>query len=226
MLRGQPPRQGLYDPQNEHDACGVSFVCDIGGRRSHDVLLTGFAALCNMEHRGAQGADINTGDGAGVLIQIPDRFYRDVVPFDLPAAGSYATGIAFIPQADKHTGIAQSEVERILAEEGLDTLGWRDVPVEESVIGSAALMTMPTFRQIFVCAEGLSDLDLDRRAFIARKRIEHEIQIPPDTPAPANAAPATPGESNHEPATAAPATPGESNHEPATAAPATPGESN
>ncbi|MXW61869.1 MAG: hypothetical protein F4003_08840, partial [Acidimicrobiaceae bacterium] len=215
MLRGQPPRQGLYDPQNEHDACGVSFVCDIGGRRSHDVLLTGFAALCNMEHRGAQGADINTGDGAGVLIQIPDRFYRDVVPFDLPAAGSYATGIAFIPQADKHTGIAQSEVERILAEEGLDTLGWRDVPVEESVIGSAALMTMPTFRQIFVCAEGLSDLDLDRRAFIARKRIEHEIQIPPDTPAPANTAPATPGESN-----TAPATPGESNHEPATAAPA------
>ena len=177
MLRAQPPRQGLYDPRNEHDACGVSFVCDIGGRRSHDVLLTGFAALCNMEHRGAQGADINTGDGAGVLIQTPDRFYRDVVPFDLPGEGEYATGIAFIPQADKHAGIAQSEVERIVAEQGMVTLGWRDVPVEESVIGSAALMTMPTFRQIFISAEGLSGLDLDRRAFIARKRIEHEIQI-------------------------------------------------
>ena len=177
MLRAQPPRQGLYDPRNEHDACGVSFVCDIGGRRSHDVLLTGFAALCNLEHRGAQGADINTGDGAGVLIQTPDRFYRDVVPFDLPGEGEYATGIAFIPQADKHAGIAQREVERIVAEQGMVTLGWRDVPVEESVIGSAALMTMPTFRQIFISAEGLSGLDLDRRAFIARKRIEHEIQI-------------------------------------------------
>ncbi|MDE0606480.1 MAG: glutamate synthase large subunit [Acidimicrobiaceae bacterium] len=217
MLRGQPPRQGLYDPQNEHDACGVSFVCDIAGRRSHDVLLTGFAALCNMEHRGAQGADVNTGDGAGILIQTPDRFYRDVVPFTLPPAGFYATGIAFIPQADKRTGTAQSEVERILAEEGLDTLGWRDVPVEESVIGSAALMTMPTFKQIFVCAEGLSDLDLDRRAFIARKRIEHEIRIPPDT------APATPGADAHAPT--APATPGDNTAPaPPDAAPATPGD--
>ena len=178
MLRGQPSRQGLYDPRNEHDACGVSFVCDISGRRSHDVLLTGFAALCNMEHRGAQGADINTGDGAGVLIQTPDRFYRDVVPFELPEPGCYATGIAFIPQTDKNAGIAQLEIERIMAEEGMVTLGWRDVPVDESVIGSAALMTMPIFRQIFVRAEGLSGLDLDRRAYIARKRIEHEIRVP------------------------------------------------
>ncbi len=180
MLRGLPLRQGLYDPRNEHDACGVSFVCDIGGRRSHDILLTGLVALCNMEHRGAQGADINTGDGAGVLIQTPDRFYRDVVPFDLPASGAYATGIAFIPQSDKHSDVTRGEVERIIAEEGMVTLGWRDVPVDESVIGSAALMTMPTFRQVFVSAEGLSGIDLDRRAFIARKRIEHEIQIPAD----------------------------------------------
>lgn len=177
MLRGKPPRQGLYDPRNEHDACGVSFVCDISGRRSHDVLLTGLVALCNMEHRGAQGADINTGDGAGVLIQIPDCFYRDVVPFDLPSAGEYATGIAFIPQADTDHAHTQSEVERIFAEEGMDTLGWRDIPVDESVIGSAAFMTMPTFKQIFVCAEGLSGLELDRRAFIARKRIEHEVLV-------------------------------------------------
>ena len=180
MLRGQPPRQGLYDPRNEHDACGVSFVCDISGHRSHDVLLTGFAALCNMEHRGAQGADINTGDGAGVLIQTPDRFFRDVVPFDLPDALEYATGIAFIPQGDKSARVAQHEVERIIAEEGMVTLGWRDVPVDESVIGSAALMTLPIFRQIFISAEGLSGIDLDRRAFIARKRIEHEIRIPAD----------------------------------------------
>ncbi len=186
MLRGQPPRQGLYDPRNEHDACGVSFVCDIAGRRSHDVLLTGFAALCNMEHRGAQGADINTGDGAGILIQTPDRFYRDVVPFELPEPGCYATGVAFIPRTDRREGVAraglsQEEIERIINEEGMVTLGWRDVPVDESVIGSAALMTMPIFRQIFISAEGLSGLDLDRRAYIARKRIEHEIRIPAPT---------------------------------------------
>ena len=178
LLRPQPSRQGLYDPRFEHDACGVSFVCDIAGRRSHDVLLTGLAALCNMEHRGAQGADVNTGDGAGILIQTPDRFYRDTLQFDLPQQGCYATGIAFIPQADADTAKTQREIERIFSEEGMDTLGWRGVPVDESVIGSAALMTMPIFRQVFVHAESLSGADLDRRAYIARKRIEHEIEVP------------------------------------------------
>ena len=169
--------QGLYNPRFEHDSCGVSFVCDIAGRRSRDVLLTGFAALCNLEHRGAQGSDINTGDGAGILIQIPDRFYREVVGFDLPEPGAYATGIAFIPKEGSAANTAQREVEQIIGQEGLVTLGWRDVEVDPSVIGSAALMTMPTFRQIFVSCEGQRGLDLDRRAYIARKRIEHEISV-------------------------------------------------
>ena len=96
--RDLPPAQGLYHPRNEHDACGLNFVCDMHGRKSHEIVAKAIGALCNLEHRGARGADINTGDGAGILIQVPDRFFRDVVAFDLPEAGAYATGMAFLPQ--------------------------------------------------------------------------------------------------------------------------------
>ena len=182
MAGGLPSRQGLYDPRSEHDSCGVSFVCDIGGRAGHDIVVKGIGALCNLEHRGAKGADINTGDGAGILVQVPDRFYRDVVPFDLPPAGAYATGIAFLPQDDDVALIAAEAVERILDEEGLEVLGWREVATDESILGSASLMTMPTFRQLFVRAvendPPIGGVGLDRRAFIARKRIEHEISVP------------------------------------------------
>jgi glutamate synthase (NADPH) large chain len=183
MVGDPPTRQGLYDPRHEHDACGVGFVCDIHGRATHDIVMLGIGALRNMEHRGAQGADINTGDGAGILIQIPDRFYRDVVPFDLPPAGEYATGIAFLPQSPNVAMVAAEAVERILDDEGLDVLGWRDVATDESMLGSGSLMTMPIFRQVFVhgaAGDGtpLRGIDLDRRAFIARKRIEHEISVP------------------------------------------------
>ncbi len=93
-----PRAQGLYDPANEHDACGVAFVVDLHGRQSHDLVGQGITALCNLQHRGASGCEVNTGDGAGILLQIPDRFLRAVVDFDLPAAGAYATGIAFLPE--------------------------------------------------------------------------------------------------------------------------------
>ena len=185
MVGDFPPQQGLYDPRNEHDSCGVSFVCDIHGRATHDLVMKGVGALCNMEHRGAQGADIHTGDGAGILIQVPDRFYRDVVSFDLPEAGNYATGIAFLPQDHKVAVIAAEAVENILTAEGLTVLGWRDVPIDESMLGSASLMTMPTFRQVFVAGTSASGatlrgVELDRLAFIARKRIEHEISLSAD----------------------------------------------
>ncbi|MEM7140651.1 MAG: glutamate synthase large subunit [Actinomycetota bacterium] len=178
-----PPQQGLYDPRNEHDSCGVSFVCDMHGRATHEIVMQGIGALCNMEHRGAQGADINTGDGAGILIQIPDRFYRDVLPFELPPKGQYATGIAFLPQDADVAMTAAEAVERILDDEGLEVLGWRDVGIDQSMLGTASLMTMPTFRQIFVRGDGpdgtpLEGIDIDRRAFVARKRIEHEISVP------------------------------------------------
>ena len=173
-----PTPQGLYHPRHEHDSCGVNFVCDMHGRASHDIVVKGIGALCNMEHRGAKGADINTGDGAGLLIQIPDRFYRDVVSFDLPEPGAYATGVAFLPQEPAVADEAADKVERILVDEGLSVLGWRDMPVDQSILGAASLMTMPTFRQLFVVADdGSTGIDLDRMAFIARKRIEHEISV-------------------------------------------------
>ena len=93
-----PPAQGLYRPQNEHDACGVSFVANIKGVPSHEIVQQGLQALCNMEHRGASGAEVNTGDGAGILIQMPDAFFRAVLPFDLPEPGRYAAGMVFMPQ--------------------------------------------------------------------------------------------------------------------------------
>ncbi len=173
--RDLPNTQGLYHPRNEHDSCGVSFVCDIHGRSSHDIVVKGITALCNMAHRGAKGADIHTGDGAGILLQIPDRFYRDVVAFDLPPVGEYATGIAFLPQNPAAADQAAAQVERIAESEGLKVIGWRRIEIDESILGSGSLMTMPKFRQIFLAAEGLSGIDLDRRTYIARKRIEHEI---------------------------------------------------
>ncbi|MFF3568286.1 glutamate synthase large subunit [Nocardia jiangxiensis] len=176
---------GLYDPANEHDACGVAFVVDMHGRRSRDIVDKAITALLNLEHRGAAGAEPNSGDGAGILIQLPDKFFRAVLaengaPFELPPAGSYATGIAFLPQARREAARACYGVERIVREEGLVVLGWREVPIDETSLGALARDAMPTFRQLFIAspkdsAEQLSGLDLDRRAYVVRKRIEHEL---------------------------------------------------
>ncbi|MVU79816.1 glutamate synthase large subunit [Nocardia sp. ET3-3] len=171
---------GLYDPANEHDACGVAFVVDMHGRRSRDIVDKAITALLNLEHRGAAGAEPNSGDGAGILIQLPDKFFRAVVDFELPAEGSYATGIAFLPQARREAARAGYGVEKIVREEGLEVLGWREVPIDESSLGALSRDAMPTFRQIFIAspkdgAEQLSGLDLERRAYVIRKRIEHEL---------------------------------------------------
>ncbi len=176
-----PAPQGLYDPNFEHDACGVSFVVDIKGRRSHDIVAKGIEALCNMEHRGASGSEINTGDGAGILIQVPDAFFRELVSFELPPAGTYATGMAFIPTGSNSTTI-EVAMEKIVSSEGLAVLGWREVPTNSTMLGATALSVMPEFRQIFIAEKNsgsgdlLSGLDLERRAFIIRKRIEHEVE--------------------------------------------------
>ncbi len=167
--------QGLYDPRYEHDSCGVSFVCDINGKASHEIVALGVKALCNLEHRGALGADPLTGDGAGILIQIPDRFLRDVVDYSLPPAGQYATGIGFLPPASDDAAKAAAEVERIVESEGLRVIGWREVPVDVSVLGPGSRSAMPSFRQIFLSGDGLAGIELDRRVYLARKRIEHEI---------------------------------------------------
>src|SRR3954470_5908743 len=172
-----PRRQGLYDPAFEHDACGVAFVVDLHGRKSHDRVRQGLTALCNLDHRGASGSEVNTGDGAGITIQVPDRFLRDVVPFDLPPAGHYATGIAFLPAEPDDAAKAAATLDDIAAQEGVTVLGWRDVPTDPSMLGSSAAAAMPSFRQWFLAKDGLSGIDLDRWAYVVRKRGEHEAQV-------------------------------------------------
>jgi glutamate synthase (NADPH) large chain len=172
---------GLYDPANEHDACGVAFVADLRGRRSHDLVDKALTALRNLEHRGAKGADPETGDGVGLLTQIPDAFFRGVVPFELPEAGTYAAGTAFLPADDAAAEEAVAVIERIVAEEGLRLLGWREVPIAADCAGTSARETMPNFRQLFIGAQdgqqAETALAFERRAFCVRKRAEHEADV-------------------------------------------------
>jgi len=169
-----PSAQGLYNPADEHDACGVAMIATLTKQATHEVVAQALEALRNMEHRGATGAEPDSGDGAGILIRIPDEFYRSVVDFNLPAAGSYATGIAFIePEfSDQHA------IEAIAEEEKVRILGWRELPINDSSLGKTALSVMPRFVQIFIAGSAdESDLDLDRKAFAFRKRVEHALPI-------------------------------------------------
>ncbi len=179
----QPPGPiGLYDPRNEHDSCGVSFVANLKGVRSNELVLTGLKALTNMEHRGATGAEPDTGDGAGILIQVPDAFLRAVVEFDLPAAGGYAAGMAFLPADSGACEKAMAAIEATVDEVGLRVLGWRDVPVNPDCLGETARAAMPTFKQLFVAdPDGATGIDLDRKAFVARKRSRRELEGELDT---------------------------------------------
>lgn len=175
-----PKPQGLYDPANEHDSCGVAFVVDMHGRRSRDIVDKAITALVNLEHRGATGAEPNTGDGAGILLQVPDKFFRAVVDFDLPEEGSYVTGIAFLPQARAEAAKAAIGVEQIVSEEGLAVIGWREVPIDESSLGALTRDAMPTFRQVFIGQRAgtrspITGMDLERRAYVIRKRAEREL---------------------------------------------------
>ncbi|GAA2583841.1 glutamate synthase large subunit [Dactylosporangium fulvum] len=178
-----PQPQGLYDPAFEHDACGVAFVADIHGRKSHDVVFKGLSALRRMDHRGARGAEPNTGDGAGIMIQIPDAFLREVAGFELPPVGSYATGLAFLPTDDAAAERAMRVLEKYALVEGAQVLGWRDVPTDPTDLGATALAAMPRIRQVFVSAEklgapgqALSGLDLERVVYCVRKQAERETR--------------------------------------------------
>ncbi|WP_370333400.1 glutamate synthase large subunit [Mycolicibacterium hippocampi] len=181
LFSALPEPQGLYDPDNESDSCGVAMVADIRGRRSHSIVTDGLVALEHLEHRGAAGAEPNSGDGAGILIQLPVDLLREVVDFELPApaadgANTFAAGIGFLPQEPGARTAARDMVEIIAAEEGLEVLGWRDVPVdpEGAEVGVTALGCMPHMSQIFVSApeRKLGGIDLDRRVFPMRKRAE------------------------------------------------------
>ena len=166
-----PAAQGLYDPAQEHDACGVAFVVDGAGRASHDIVDQGLTALRNLEHRGASGSEPDSGDGAGLLVQVPDAFYRAVAPAPLPEPGRYAVGTAFLPTSPRAAVDAQLALERIAGEEGLAVLCWRDLPTDPAGagVGATASSVMPVFRQAFLVAAPDSAADmaqqvLERRA--------------------------------------------------------------
>jgi glutamate synthase (NADPH/NADH) large chain len=161
----------------------VAMVVDMHGRRSRTIVDHAITALLNLEHRGAAGAEQNSGDGAGIMIQVPDKFLRAVCDFELPAEGSYATGIAFLPQSSRDAALAVEGVEKIVEAEGLTVLGWREVPTDDSSLGALARDAMPTFRQLFIGwgerSDGMdpsaSGMDLERKAYVVRKRAEHEL---------------------------------------------------
>lgn len=185
-MDGRPAQQGMYDPRNEHDACGVGFVATLTGEASHALVEQALTVLTNLEHRGATGSEPDSGDGAGILLQVPDAFLRDEVTFELPEAGAYAVGIAFLPSDAQEAAKAVARIETMAGEEGLDVLGWRVVPVAPQLLGNGARATMPAFSQLFV-AGGTSQtesgggqntgLALDRKAFALRKRAEREAGV-------------------------------------------------
>jgi glutamate synthase (NADPH/NADH) large chain len=177
-----PPPQGLYDGAHEHDACGVAFVATLTGQASHDIVDKAITALRNLEHRGATGAEPDSGDGAGILIGVPDAFFRAVcgdLGFELPAPRAYAVGTAFLPGDEGEVTKTRRRIEEIAADEGLTVLGWRDVPTDSTTLGATALSVMPTFSQIFVAASSgrLVGMGLERLAFCLRKRAEHETDV-------------------------------------------------
>jgi glutamate synthase (NADPH/NADH) large chain len=173
-----PEKQGLYDPANEHDACGVGFVADIKGRKSHRIVEQGLEILDRLTHRGAVGADPRAGDGAGILLQIPDRFFREESGFELPEEGAYAIGMLFLPQNEASRNACIAQVEQLINAEGQQLIGWRDVPVDNSGLGVSVVPTEPVVKQVFV-ARGANCADQDafeRKLFVIRKQIEKLVR--------------------------------------------------
>jgi len=178
-MNGLPLPQGLYDPRNEHDACGIGFVVNIKGEQSHDIILRGLQVLINLTHRGACGCDPETGDGAGILIQIPHKFFARecaALGFTLPPPGAYGVGMVFLPVEPRQRLLVEGVLERIAREEGLTVLGWRDAPVNVDAIGRVARASQPYIEQIFIRGSlGMSQDELERKLYIVRKRAESEI---------------------------------------------------
>jgi glutamate synthase domain-containing protein 2/glutamate synthase domain-containing protein 1/glutamate synthase domain-containing protein 3 len=179
-------KEGLYDPANEHDACGVGFVANIRGEKSHEVVEKGIRVLVNLEHRGACGCDPETGDGAGLLVQIPDAFMRREAKargIELPEPGRYAVGMMFLARGEAEAAEQMRSFEQIAAAEGQRVLGWRDVPHDPMAIGRVARESMPRIRQAFVAAQGREAADQDafeRRLYVIRRLAEKQLGHPDD----------------------------------------------
>ena len=188
-IGGVPPAAGLYDPQHEHDACGVGFVVDMKGRASHEIVHQALTVLKNLQHRGACGCEVNTGDGAGILIQMPDRFLRKVAPAPLPPAGEYGVGLIFLPREAGDRDQIQQLFADIIAEEGQRLIGWRDVPTDDSPIGPSAVAVEPVFKQVFIGkgeVPGVQEVRtgqeardarvaFERKLYVIRKRLERAV---------------------------------------------------
>lgn len=181
MTTGYPNKQGLYDPQFEHDSCGVGFVADLKGRKSHEIVEKGQKLLCNLTHRGALGADPKTGDGAGLLLQIPHKFFVQackVLDFELPEAGDYAVGMLFLPQDRERQHFCGEIIESIIVEEGLRVIGWRHVPVDLNHVGQQASEVQPSIRQIFIGkTQEMAQVDFERLIYVVRKQIRNSIHF-------------------------------------------------
>ncbi|MDR1386790.1 MAG: glutamate synthase large subunit [Propionibacteriaceae bacterium] len=170
--------QGLYSPDHEHEACGVGFVTRLDGAQTHQIVEQALTVLANLDHRGATGADPEAGDGAGLLVQVPDAFLRRVCPFELPAAGRYAVGLAFLPTDPPARDRAKAEFARLAAGEGLHVIGWRPTPINPSTLSPISLAVMPGFEQVFLSAYGgQSGLDLDRLVYPLRRQAERDLDI-------------------------------------------------
>ena len=178
-LRGLPEEQGLYSPHNEHDACGIGFVASVNGAKSHDIIVKGIQILVNLIHRGACGCDPETGDGAGVLIQIPHKFFaRECAKrgFTLPASGEYGVGVTFLPVEPHPRLQCEGLIERIAQEEGLSLLGWRDTPINGDAIGRVARASQPYIQQVFLGrGKGMTDDQLERKLYVVRRRVENAV---------------------------------------------------
>jgi glutamate synthase (ferredoxin) len=181
---GLLPKQGLYDPQFEHDACGVGFVVNIKGQKSHEIVRQALTVLNNLEHRGATGSEPNTGDGAGILLQLPHKFLQKVCSFRLPAPGEYGVGMVYLPPNAAHRRACEERLAAIIAEEGQTLLGWRDIPTDNSTLGQTAKASEPAMRQLFVGrGSGLADdLAFERKLYVIRKRAQNEIRYAGDLP--------------------------------------------
>ena len=177
----KPKAEGLYNPQNEHDACGVGFIANIKGKKSHAIVAQGLKILDNLSHRGATGYDPLLGDGAGILIQLPDLHLRRVCGqqgLTLPAIGQYGVGMVFLPQEPASRMACEQEIERAIHAEGQILLGWRDVPTDNNGLSQATIAVEPRIRQIFVArgSKEMSQDDLERKLYIIRKSSGHAIQ--------------------------------------------------
>lgn len=176
-----PAAAGMYDPSNEKDACGLAMVATLRGTPGHDIITTALEALRNLEHRGAVGSDAGTGDGAGIMTQIPDAFFRDVVDFELPSNGRYAVGNVFLPLDSVARHDVKAGIEKLAEDEDLTVLGWRDVPIEPNELGTLARGAMPAIEQLFLQSKRvdlkgtLRGIHLDRQTYRLRKRAERDL---------------------------------------------------